>query len=89
MITLIAYIVIFLWAVWCVLSDQVKDGIFGKLMYASIAISAMVATFYSGEVMHARTDVTLIVCFALIGARHFIVRQYKAWKGAKCSTSRP
>ena len=31
-----------LWAAWCVLSGKVRDGILGKLIYSTIAISGFV-----------------------------------------------
>lgn len=77
MITTLAFIVIFCWAVWCVFSEQVKDGILGKLAYAGIAISAMVAFLPGSKATHGTATFTLVICLALIGARHFIMKMWK------------
>lgn len=77
MIHVIAYIIIFLWATWCVLSHHVKDGVLGKVMYSALSVAA-VAALIADTGLHAKSDTIIIVCLAGIGIRHFVIKQWQA-----------
>lgn len=74
MMTLVAYGVIALWAGWCVLSDRVKDGVFGKLIYSAVSIAALAAILSDRP---GATDHVFLFGFALIGIRHFVLKILK------------
>jgi len=61
-----------LWATWCVLSGKVRDGILGKLIDSTIAISGFVVMARSQNIFFGPTTagLTLHVSLALTGARH-------------------
>lgn len=79
-----AYLVIFLWAVWCVFSVKVRDGIVGKLFYSAVAIAALAAVVGNQWAVHDRSDFVLISCFALMGIRHFVLKYLKDRKAKQC-----
>lgn len=76
--------IISLWAMWCVLSHKVKDGIVGKIIYAAIAVSGF-AIATRGETVFDPTaaSVTFHGALALAGLRHWFVANHwprvKAW----------
>lgn len=76
-----AYSLIFAWSTWCVLSNQVNDGIVGKIMYAAVAIAALSAVLGTPESI-AKTNVIIILSVAGIGIRHFILKKCKSFRGA-------
>ena len=47
------YAVIFLWAVWCICSRKVNDGVLGRVFYSAIALAAFAAFFAKQH--HPRT----------------------------------
>jgi len=85
LINSIACGLIALWATWCVLSGKVRDGILGKLIYSTIAISGFVVMSRNQEIFFGPTTagLTLHVSLALAGARHIFMVTYwrpvKAW----------
>ena len=85
LINSIAVGLISLWATWCVLSGKVRDGILGKLIYSTIAISGFVVMVRSQNIFFGPTTagLTLHVSLALAGARHIFMVTYwqlvKAW----------
>jgi len=85
LINSIAVGLISLWATWCVLSGKVKDGILGKLIYSTIAISGFVVMVRSQNILFGPTTagLTLHVSLALAGVRHIFMVTYwqpvKAW----------
>ncbi len=54
LINSIACGLIALWAAWCVLSGKVRDGIVGKLIYSTIAITGFVVMVRSQNIFLAR-----------------------------------
>lgn len=72
-----------LWAFWCVVSGKVRDGILGKLIYSTIAISAYVAVSDENIFLLGQTisGVTLHLALALAGLRHLFMVTY--WKRVK------
>ncbi|SDT97791.1 hypothetical protein [Pseudomonas yamanorum] len=71
------------WATWCVLSGKVRDGILGKLIYSTIAISGFVVMARSQNIFFGPTTagLTLHVALALAGARHIFMVTY--WQRVK------
>ncbi len=83
LINSIACGLIALWAIWCVLSGKVRDGILGKLIYSAIAISGFVVMARSQNIFFGLTTagLTLHVALALAGARHIFMVTY--WQRVK------
>ncbi|WP_431145017.1 hypothetical protein [Pseudomonas alvandae] len=85
LINSIACGMIALWAFWCVVSGKVRDGILGKLIYSTIAISAYVVTTRHDSFLFGPTTagLTLHIALALAGIRHLFMvtywRRVKAW----------
>lgn len=85
LINSIAVGLISLWATWCVLSGKVRDGILGKLIYSTIAISGFVVMARNQTLFFGPTTagLTLHVSLALAGARHILMVTFwqpvKAW----------
>lgn len=88
MVMQIAYTVIAAWASWCVMSGSVNDGVIGKLFYSLVAVASFAAVFNNAGT-HDRSDEAMIVCFALIGARHFFMKALKQRRGKMPSTNQP
>ncbi|MBD8099400.1 hypothetical protein IFR08_16945 [Pseudomonas fluorescens] len=67
-----------LWATWYVLSGKVRDGILGKLIYTTIAITGFVVSVRSQNIFFGPTTagLTLYVSLALAGARHIFMVTY-------------
>ena len=89
LINSIACGLIALWATWCVFSGKVRDGILGKLIYSTIAISGFVVMSRNQEIFFGPTTagLTLNVSLALAGARHiFMVTYWKPVKAWLCRT---
>jgi hypothetical protein len=74
-----------IWATWCVLSGKVRDGVIGKIIYSTIALSgyAILARAESEFFTPSMAGTTLYVTLALAGARHIFIVMYwqrvKAW----------
>jgi hypothetical protein len=85
LINSIACGLIALWATWCVLSGRVRDGILGKLIYSTIAISGFVVMTRNQNIFIGPTTagLTLHVSLALAGLRHIFMviwwLRVKAW----------
>lgn len=89
LINSIACGLIALWATWCVLSGKVRDGILGKLIYSTIAISGYVVMARNQTLFFAPTNagLTLHVSLALAGVRHvFMVTWWLTVKAWLCRT---
>lgn len=70
------YIVLLLWSAWCVFSQNVKDGVLGRIFYSAIAIAAFAAVFSEHAATMSRSNQILIFAVAGIGIRHFIMKLY-------------
>ena len=68
------YAVIFLWAVWCICSRKVNDGVLGRVFYSAIALAAFAAFFAQQTITIERSNQLLITAVALMGLRHFIMK---------------
>ncbi len=74
-----------LWAMWCMLSARVHDGIIGKIIYASIMVSgfAIVTRAETVFVTPTTAGVTFHGAIALSCLRHWFVANHwprvKAW----------
>lgn len=66
--------VLIVWATWCGLSRSVNDGIFGKLIYAAIAMASL--SIITGQSTPHSYSI-LNACFALLGIRHYVLRRFK------------
>jgi hypothetical protein len=89
LINSIACGLIALWATWCVLSGKVRDGIVGKIIYSTIAISGFVVMTRTQNIFFGPTTagLTLHVSLALAGVRHiFMVTWWLTVKGWLCRT---
>lgn len=89
LINSIACGLIALWATWCVLSGKVRDGILGKLIYSTIAISGFVVMARNQTLFFGPTNagLTLHVSLALAGVRHiFMVTWWLTMKAWLCRT---
>jgi len=75
-VNVLACMVIFAWASWCILHPNVRDGICGKVIFACIAFSALsviLGNLVGGTSPNA-PGVSLHVCIAALGARHIIIK---------------
>ena len=63
------------WAAWSVLSDKVRDGVIGKLIYASVALAgyAIVTRSESLFITPTGAGVTFHASLALAGLRHIFM----------------
>ena len=89
LINSIACGLIALWAAWCVLSGKVRDGILGKLIYTTIAITGFVVSVRSQNIFLVPTTAgsTLLAFLALAGVRHvFMVTYWQPVKAWLCRT---
>lgn len=68
------YVILFSWAVWCICSRKVNDGVFGRVFYSAIALAAFAAFFAKQPITVQRSNELLILSVALIGLRHFIMK---------------
>ncbi|MBC8786536.1 hypothetical protein [Pseudomonas fluorescens] len=79
--------IIAIWAMWCVLSHKVRDGIVGKIIYAAIAVSGF-AIATRGETVFlspSAAGVTFHGALALAGLRHwFVANHWPRVKGWLC-----
>lgn len=75
--------VIAAWATWCVLSEKVRDGVLGKIVYSVIAFSgyAILARPETPHFSLGAAEATLYVSLATAGVRHWFVATY--WKQVK------
>ncbi|WP_207285208.1 hypothetical protein [Pseudomonas sp. FW300-N2A2] len=76
--------IIAIWAMWCVLSHKVRDGIVGKIIYAAIAVSGFaIATRGDTVLSPSAAGVTFHGALALAGLRHWFVANHwhlvRAW----------
>jgi hypothetical protein len=76
--------IIAIWAMWCVLSHKVRDGIVGKIIYAAIAVSGFaIATRGEAVLSPTAAGVTFHGALALAGLRHWFIANHwhrvKAW----------
>lgn len=79
--------IISLWAMWCMLSARVHDGIVGKVIYASIMLSgfAIVTRAETVFVSPTTAGVTFHGALALAGLRHwFVANHWPLVKGWLC-----
>jgi hypothetical protein len=83
LINSIACGLIALWAIWCVLSGKVRDGVIGKIIYSAIAISGFVMMTRDQTLFSGATDagLTFHVCLCLAGMRHMFMVTY--WPAVK------
>jgi hypothetical protein len=75
------------WATWSVLSDRVRDGIVGKLIYAAIALAgyAIVTRAESIYITPTVAGVTFHASLAMAGVRHiFMVTWWDRVKHRMC-----
>jgi len=79
--------VISLWAMWCMLSAKVHDGIVGKVIYATIMVSgfAIITRAETVFVTATTAGVTFHGALALAGLRHwFVANHWPRVKGWLC-----
>lgn len=77
------------WAAWSVLSDKVRDGVIGKLIYASVSLAGYAIVTRSESIFITPTvaGVTFHASLALAGMRHiFMVIWWQRVKGWLCRT---
>jgi hypothetical protein len=73
------------WATWCVLSNKVRDGIVGKMIYAAIALSGFAIATRDDTIFFTPSSagVTFHGALALAGLRHWFIANHwprvKAW----------
>jgi hypothetical protein len=73
------------WAIWCVLSCKVRDGVFGKIIYAVIAIAGYAIVTRTENIFFSPSvaGITFHAGLAMAGIRHyFLVTHWvrvKAW----------
>ncbi|WP_448120066.1 hypothetical protein [Pseudomonas veronii] len=79
--------IIAIWAMWCVLSHKVRDGIVGKIIYAAIAVSGFAIATRGETVLlsPSAAGVTFHGALALAGLRHwFVANHWPRVKGWLC-----
>lgn len=73
----LAACVIFTWAVFCIFSHAVNDGVFGKIIYSAVALSAFgVMVGVPALDYPARAEVVLNCSIAAVGARHMLMKLF-------------
>jgi hypothetical protein len=72
----VACSIICAWATWCIFSPEVRDGVFGKALFATIAIAALSVVLGPGYGYDKpqTPGVTLHVCIAALGVRHAVMK---------------
>ncbi|KAF0865913.1 MULTISPECIES: hypothetical protein [Pseudomonas] len=72
-----------LWATWCCLSGKVRDGVLGKLIYATIALSGYALLVRNDRLIMSQSvaEATLYASLALAGVRHVFMVTY--WQRVK------
>ncbi|MGC5702981.1 hypothetical protein J4P02_22500 [Pseudomonas sp. NFXW11] len=72
-----------LWATWCCLSEKVRDGVLGKLIYATIALSGYALLVRNDRLIMSQSvaEATLYASLALAGVRHVFMATY--WQRVK------
>ncbi|ERO65230.1 hypothetical protein [Pseudomonas piscis] len=72
-----------LWATWCCLSGKVRDGVLGKLIYATIALSGYALLVRNDRLIMSQSvaEATLYTSLALAGVRHVLMVTY--WQRVK------
>ncbi|ROL86504.1 hypothetical protein [Pseudomonas protegens] len=72
-----------LWATWCCLSGKVRDGVLGKLIYATIALSGYALLVRNDRLIMSQSvaEATLYASLALAGVRHVFMVIY--WQRVK------
>jgi len=67
--------IISIWAAWSVLSHKVRDGVIGKLIYASVALAGYAIVTRSEMIIFTPTvaGVTFHASLALAGLRHIFM----------------
>lgn len=75
-INMVACSIICAWATWCIFSPGVRDGVIGKLLFATVAIAALSVVLGPGYGYHQpdAPGVTLHVCIAALGLRHIVMK---------------
>lgn len=79
--------IISLWAMWCMLSSRVHDGIVGKVIYAAVMLSGFAICTRAETVFLSPTTagVTFHGALALAGLRHwFIANHWPIVRGWLC-----
>lgn len=77
---IVACAIIFAWAVWCVFSKAVKDGILGKIFFSAIALAAITSALAGHHQAELSPQAyTMNFCMAGLGVRHFFLKQIKPW----------
>ena len=71
-LSMLAAVVTFAWATWCVFSPAVHDGVIGKVIYSTIALASF--AIIAGSHISAAPMVTLNLCLAALAVRHFLLR---------------
>lgn len=63
------------WATWCVVSRKVNDGVFGKLVYAAIALAGYAMVIRTETMFFTPTvaGLTFHGALAMAGARHYVM----------------
>jgi hypothetical protein len=75
-INCVACAVICAWATWCVLSPKINDGVFGKFLFATVALAALSVVLGPGYGYSKpqAPGVTLHVCIAALGLRQIFIK---------------
>lgn len=88
-VNIAACAVIFVWSTWCVFSQKVRDGLFGKLIFVCIAMAALAIVLGPsyGYTQPHRAAVTLNAAFAMLGIRHLLIKYFwpRIRRAVRCS----
>lgn len=74
-INVTAACVLIVWSIWCAMSQNVNDRVIGKAIYFVIAMSSFSIIRVP---MNESALSMLLVCFALLGIRHYFLRTFKS-----------
>lgn len=68
-------------ATWCCLSGKVRDGVLGKLIYATIAMRGYALLMRNDRLIMSQSvaEATLYASLALAGVRHVFMVMYWQW----------
>lgn len=70
-------IIITTWATWCVINHRIRDGLIGKLMFITAALSgfAGLSHLMNGD-FAMRPISTLLFALSLIAVRHYVLSSF-------------
>lgn len=78
----VAFATVGFWALWCVLSRRVRDGVIGKLLYSAVALACFAGAVHKMSGTFSMIPYNTALCaLALLAVRHIALNFYRTKKG--------